>query len=58
MVRVRASLSQLPARVPGRYVPDSRSDVVRPFPGEGVRVTVGLPTENDALPALAASRRG
>ncbi|MEU6256766.1 histidinol-phosphate transaminase [Streptomyces sp. NPDC047043] len=32
--------------------------VVRPFPGEGVRVTVGLPEENDALLALAASWRG
>ncbi|MEV0186449.1 histidinol-phosphate transaminase [Streptomyces sp. NPDC050625] len=32
--------------------------VVRPFPGEGVRVTVGLPEENDALLALAAIWRG
>ncbi|MEU5893244.1 histidinol-phosphate transaminase [Streptomyces sp. NPDC047461] len=32
--------------------------VVRLFPGEGVRVTVGLPEENDALLALAASWRG
>jgi histidinol-phosphate aminotransferase len=32
--------------------------VVRPFPGEGVRVTIGLPEENDALLALAASRQG
>lgn len=32
--------------------------MVRPFPGEGVRVTIGLPEENDALLALAASRRG
>jgi histidinol-phosphate aminotransferase len=32
--------------------------VVRPFPGEGVRVTTGLPEENDALLALAASWRG
>lgn len=29
--------------------------VVRPFPGQGVRVTIGLPEENDALLALAAS---
>ncbi|MEH0449120.1 MULTISPECIES: hypothetical protein [unclassified Streptomyces] len=58
MVRVRASLSQLPARVPGRDVPDSRPDVVRPVPGEGVRVTIGVPAQYDALSALAASRRG
>ncbi|MFG2468285.1 histidinol-phosphate transaminase [Streptomyces canus] len=32
--------------------------VVRPFPGEGVRVTIGLPEENDAFLALAASRQG
>ncbi|WP_460062659.1 histidinol-phosphate transaminase [Streptomyces sp. YKOK-I1] len=32
--------------------------MVRPFPGEGVRVTIGLPEENDALLALAASWRG
>ncbi|MFF7547377.1 histidinol-phosphate transaminase [Streptomyces canus] len=32
--------------------------VVRPFPGEGVRVTIGLPGENDAFLALAASRQG
>jgi len=32
--------------------------VVRPFPGEGVRVTIGLPEENDALLALAVSWRG
>ncbi|WP_406497794.1 aminotransferase class I/II-fold pyridoxal phosphate-dependent enzyme [Streptomyces sp. NBC_01604] len=32
--------------------------VVRPFPGEGVRVTIGLPEENDALLALAAAWRG
>ncbi len=32
--------------------------VVRPFPGEGVRVTIGLPEENDALLALAATWRG
>ncbi|AVV44029.1 histidinol-phosphate transaminase [Streptomyces sp. ID05-04B] len=32
--------------------------LVRPFPGEGVRVTIGLPAENDALLALAASWRG
>ncbi|UUU36528.1 histidinol-phosphate transaminase [Streptomyces sp. CA-210063] len=32
--------------------------VVRPFLGEGVRVTIGLPEENDALLALAASWRG
>lgn len=31
--------------------------VVRPFPGEGVRVTIGLPEENDALLALAATWR-
>ncbi|MFE9438847.1 histidinol-phosphate transaminase [Streptomyces sp. NPDC006602] len=32
--------------------------VVRPFLGEGVRVTIGLPEENDTLLALAASWRG
>ena len=32
--------------------------VVRPFPGEGVRVTIGLPEENDALLALASTWRG
>jgi histidinol-phosphate aminotransferase len=32
--------------------------MVRPFTGEGVRVTIGLPDENDALLALAASWRG
>ena len=32
--------------------------VVRPFPGEGVRVTIGLPEENDVFLALAASRQG
>ncbi|MEU6804110.1 histidinol-phosphate transaminase [Streptomyces neyagawaensis] len=32
--------------------------VVRPFVGEGVRVTLGLRAENDALLALAASWRG
>ncbi|MET7689900.1 histidinol-phosphate transaminase [Streptomyces sp. NPDC005483] len=32
--------------------------VVRPFPGEGVRVTIGLPEENDTLLALAAAWRG
>jgi histidinol-phosphate aminotransferase len=32
--------------------------MVRPFLGEGVRVTIGLPEENDALLALAASWRG
>ncbi|MCL6735680.1 histidinol-phosphate transaminase [Streptomyces neyagawaensis] len=32
--------------------------VVRPFLGEGVRVTIGLPEENDALLALAATWRG
>ncbi|WP_367319715.1 histidinol-phosphate transaminase [Streptomyces sp. HUAS ZL42] len=32
--------------------------VVRPFPREGVRVTIGLPEENDALLALAATWRG
>ncbi|MDQ1050983.1 histidinol-phosphate transaminase [Streptomyces sp. V4I2] len=32
--------------------------VVRPFLGEGVRVTIGLPEENDALLALAAAWRG
>ncbi|KUO08264.1 histidinol-phosphate transaminase [Streptomyces sp. DSM 15324] len=31
--------------------------MVRPFPGEGVRVTIGLPEENDALLTLAASWR-
>jgi len=29
--------------------------IVRPFPGEGVRVTVGTPTENDAFLAAARS---
>lgn len=113
MVRVRASLAQLPAYVPGRKppgavvlagdessygvpqgvdhvtrrlraldqdVPDSHSPfgrlpladdsgslamhcvdgkvVVRPFPGEGVRVTVDPPEPNDALLALAATWRG
>ncbi|WP_405533920.1 histidinol-phosphate transaminase [Streptomyces sp. NBC_00075] len=32
--------------------------VVRPFPGEGVRVTIGLPEENDALLALAETWKG
>ena len=32
--------------------------VVRPFLGEGVRVTIGLPEENDTLLALAATWRG
>ncbi|MER5510166.1 histidinol-phosphate transaminase [Streptomyces sp. NPDC002766] len=32
--------------------------VARPFVGEGVRVTIGLRAENDALLALAASWRG
>lgn len=32
--------------------------VVRPFVGEGVRATIGLRPENDALLALAASWRG
>ncbi|MFH9552176.1 histidinol-phosphate transaminase [Streptomyces sp. NPDC017435] len=32
--------------------------VVRPFLGEGVRVTIGLPQENDTLLALAADWRG
>ncbi|MCC9707443.1 histidinol-phosphate transaminase [Streptomyces sp. MNU76] len=32
--------------------------VVRPFVGEGVRATIGLRAENDALLALAASWRG
>ncbi|MET7474895.1 histidinol-phosphate transaminase [Streptomyces sp. NPDC005648] len=32
--------------------------VVRPFPGEGVRVTIGLPQENDAFLALAETWRG
>ena len=32
--------------------------VVRPFLGEGVRVTIGLPEENDALLALAETWRG
>lgn len=32
--------------------------VVRPFVGEGVRVTIGLPQENDTLLALATSWRG
>jgi histidinol-phosphate aminotransferase len=32
--------------------------VVRPFAGEGVRVTVGLPEENDTFLALAASWNG
>ncbi|MDW8803521.1 histidinol-phosphate transaminase [Streptomyces scabiei] len=32
--------------------------VVRPFPGEGVRVTIGLPEENDTFLALAAAWRG
>ena len=31
--------------------------LVRPFAGEGVRVTIGLPEENDAFLALAASFR-
>ncbi|MCX5262651.1 hypothetical protein [Streptomyces sp. NBC_00199] len=58
MVRVRASLSQLPAHLPGRDVPDSRPDVVRPVPGEGVRATIGVPAQNEVLPTLPASRRG
>lgn len=32
--------------------------VVRPFFGEGVRVTIGLPEENDALLALVATWKG
>ena len=31
--------------------------LVRPFAGEGVRVTIGLPEENDAFLALAAAFR-
>jgi histidinol-phosphate aminotransferase len=32
---------------------ESRGVIVRPFPGEGVRVTVGTPAENDAFLAAA-----
>ncbi|MGW4462448.1 histidinol-phosphate transaminase [Micromonospora sp. NPDC004704] len=32
---------------------ESRGVIVRPFPGEGVRVTIGTPTENDAFLAVA-----
>ncbi|GGS93585.1 MULTISPECIES: hypothetical protein [Streptomyces] len=34
-----------------------RGVLVRPFPGEGVRVTVGLREENDAFLAAAAGHR-
>ncbi len=29
--------------------------IVRPFPGDGVRVTIGTPAENDAFLAAAAA---
>jgi histidinol-phosphate aminotransferase len=32
---------------------ESRGVIVRPFPGDGVRVTIGTPTENDAFLAAA-----
>jgi histidinol-phosphate aminotransferase len=34
---------------------ESRGVIVRPFAGEGVRVTVGTPAENDAFLAAAES---
>jgi histidinol-phosphate aminotransferase len=34
---------------------EGRGVIVRPFPGEGVRVTVGTPAENDAFLAAAES---
>jgi histidinol-phosphate aminotransferase len=33
----------------------ARGVIVRPFPGDGVRVTVGTPVENDAFLAAAES---
>ena len=32
---------------------ESRGVIVRPFPGDGVRVTIGTPDENDAFLAAA-----
>ncbi|MFY1634618.1 histidinol-phosphate transaminase [Solwaraspora sp. WMMB335] len=34
---------------------ESRGVIVRPFPGDGVRVTIGTPTENDAFLVAAES---
>jgi len=34
---------------------EAQGVIVRPFPGEGVRVTVGTPAENDAFLAAAGS---
>ncbi|TCB98991.1 histidinol-phosphate transaminase [Micromonospora zingiberis] len=34
---------------------EARGVIVRPFPGDGVRVTIGTPTENDAFLAAAES---
>ena len=31
---------------------EARGVIVRPFPGDGVRVTIGTPEENDVLLAL------
>lgn len=37
---------------------EQRGVIVRPFPGEGVRVTVGTPAENDAFLAAAEAALG
>jgi histidinol-phosphate aminotransferase len=37
---------------------ESRGVIVRPFPGDGVRVTIGTPTENDAFLAAAEAALG
>ena len=34
---------------------EARGVIVRPFPGDGVRVTIGTPAENDAFLAAAES---
>ena len=41
--------------VPFGQACEARGVIVRPFPGEGVRVTVGTPAENDAFLAAAES---
>src|SRR3712207_8690159 len=35
---------------------EARGVIVRPFPGDGVRVTIGTPAENDAFLAAAETR--
>lgn len=37
---------------------ESRGVIVRPFPGDGVRVTIGTPAENDAFLAAAEAALG